>query len=99
MNELTERLARGPAAFDLVAILGEPGDPVDDVTAAWLEENRKQVKLGTLSITAMEAQATCDANTFDPVANLPDGIAGPAKDPMFEIRSPAYTISLSRRAN
>ncbi len=98
-EELTERLTKGPAAFDLVAILGEPGDPVDDVTATWPEESRKQVKLGTLSITAPEAQATCDANTFDPVANLPEGITGPAKDPMFEIRSPAYAISLSRRAN
>ena len=82
-----------------MAILGEPSDPVDDVTATWPEESRKQVKLGTLSITALEAQATCDANTFDPVVNLPEGIAGPAKDPMFEIRSPAYAISLSRRAN
>ena len=28
-----------------------------------------------------------------------DGIAGPVDDPMFAIRSPAYAISLSRRAN
>jgi catalase len=56
------------------------------------------VEFGTLSITAVEAQATCHANTFDPVVNLPDGIAGPDKDPVFEIRAPAYAISLSRRA-
>lgn len=98
-QELTSRLEKGPAAFDLVAILGEPGDPTNDVTASWPEEKRKQVKLGTLSITAIEPAATCDAITFDPVVNLPDGIAGPADDPMFEIRSPAYAISLSRRAN
>jgi catalase len=29
---------------------------------------------------------------------LPDGVAGPKDDPLFEIRSPAYAISLSRRA-
>jgi catalase len=98
-DELKERLAKGPAGFDLVAILGEPGDPVNDVTASWPEESRKQLKLGTLSITAIEPAATCDANTFDPVVSLPDGITGPANDPMFEIRSPAYAISLSRRAN
>jgi catalase len=98
-DELTGRLAKAPAAFDLVAILGEPGDPVNDVTAMWPEESRKQVKLGTLAIVSMAPDATCDANTFDPVVNLPDGITGPANDPMFEIRSPAYAISLSRRAN
>jgi catalase len=98
-DELAERLARGPAAFDLVAVLGEPGDPLADVTAAWPEESRKQVKLGTLAISAIEPAATCDANTFDPVVNLPDGVAGPANDPTFEVRSPAYAVSLSRRAN
>lgn len=98
-DELKERLAKGPASFDLVAILAEPGDPLGDVTASWPEDQRKTVKLGTLSIAALEPAATCDANTFDPVVNLPDGIAGPANDPMFEIRSPTYAVSLTRRAN
>jgi catalase len=98
-DELKARLANGPASFDFVAILGEMGDPVNDVTASWDEEKRKQVKLGTLAIEAIEPAATCDANTFDPVVNLPDGVAGPANDPMFEIRSPTYAISLTRRAN
>ena len=53
--------------------------------------------LGTLQITAIEPNATCDAATFDPVVDLPEGVAGPANDPMFEIRSPTYAISLSRR--
>jgi catalase len=96
-DELKDRLNKGPATFDLVAVLGEAGDPTDDVTATWPEEMRKVVKLGTVSIAALESDATCDAMTFDPL-NLPAGIAGPAKDPMFEIRSPAYAISLSRRA-
>jgi catalase len=70
-EELKERLAKGPVSFDLVAILGEQGDPVTDVTASWPEEKRKQVKLGTLAITGLEPAATCDANTFDPVVNVP----------------------------
>jgi catalase len=98
MDELKERLAKGPASFELAAILGEATDPTDDVTATWPEENRKQVKLGTIAITALEPNATCDAATFDPVVNLPDGVAGPANDPIFAIRSPAYAISLSRRS-
>lgn len=98
-DELAERLGKGPAAFDLVAILAQPGDALGDVTATWPEESRKQVKLGTLAITAIEPAATCDANTFDPVVNVPDGIAGPANDPMWEIRSSTYAISLTRRAN
>ena len=95
--ELEGRLAAGPAAFDLVAILGEPGDPTNDATAEWPEASRKSVKLGSIAIAALEADAACDAITFDP-ANLQDGIAGPADDPIFALRSAAYAISLTRRA-
>ncbi|MEA1834084.1 catalase family peroxidase [Methylobacterium durans] len=98
-DELKERLSQGPARFDLVAVLAEAGDPTNDPTVAWPEENRKTVKLGTVAITAVEPDAICDAGTFDPVADLPEGVAGPADDPMFAIRSPAYAVSLSRRTN
>lgn len=97
-DELKERLGKGPVAFGLVAILGEPGDPIDDATAMWPEDSRKSVKLGTIKVTAIEPDATCDAGTFDPTI-LPKGIAGPEKDPLFAIRPPAYAISLSRRSN
>ncbi|MGX7705992.1 catalase family peroxidase [Methylobacterium sp. Gmos1] len=98
-DELKERLSRGPAKFDLVAILAEPGDPTNDVTATWPEDQRKTKTLGTLAVTEIAPDATCDAATFDPVVDLPEGIAGPADDPMFAIRSPAYAVSLSRRSN
>lgn len=96
IDELKQRLAKGPISFDLVAILAEPGDTTDDLTAAWPEQERKSVKLGLIGISALEPNATCDAATFDPVTNLPDGIVAP-KDPMFEVRSPTYAISLSGR--
>ena len=51
----------------------------------------------TLAITALTAGEACDQATFDPVVDLPEGIAGPADDPIFAIRSPAYAVSLSRR--
>jgi catalase len=97
-EDLKERLAKGPVTFDFIAIIGEPGDPTDDSTEMWPEEKRKTVKLGSIAITALEASAVCDQKTSDPVLNLPEGVAGPAGDPMFAIRSPAYAISRSRRA-
>lgn len=97
-DELKERLGKGPVTFDFVAILGEQGDPTDDSTATWPEESRKTVKLGTIAITGLESNTVCDEATTDPVLNLPEGVAGPANDPMFAIRSPAYAVSRSRRS-
>jgi catalase len=99
VGELTERLAKGPVAFNLLAVLGEAGDATNDPSAQWKDEDtRKTVTLGALAVTALEESKTCDAATFDPTI-LADGVAGPADDPLFAARSPAYAISLSRRAN
>lgn len=95
--KLKERLAKGPAKFTLTAILGEPGDPLDDPTAFWPEDKRKSVTLGTLSITGLEDEKTCDAGIFDPT-NVVDGIEGPENDKIFAIRSPAYGVSFARRS-
>jgi catalase len=96
-SELTERLAKGPFVFTLTAILGEAGDPLDDPTAFWPEEKRKTVTLGTISITGLEDQKSCDAGIFDPT-NVVDGIEGPENDTIFPMRSQAYAVSFSRRA-
>lgn len=98
VDELKGRLDKAPASFDLVAILGEAGDPTNDATAMWPEDKRKTVKLGSLAIAALADNTKCDAGIFDPT-NLADGISGPKEDPLFEIRSPAYAVSLSRRGN
>jgi catalase len=95
--ELKERLAKGPAKYTLTAILGEPGDPLDDPTALWPEDQRKSVTLGTISIDGLEDDKTCDAGIFDPT-NVVDGIDGPENDKIFPMRSAAYAISFSRRA-
>lgn len=98
--ELTERIAKKqPTSFDVLAIFGQKGDPTNDPTTLWSDEDkRKTVKLGTINIAAIEKNQTCDAGFFDPT-NLADGIAGPKDDPMFLPRQPAYAISLTRRAN
>ena len=90
-------VAKGPAEFTLTAILGEPGDPTDNPTTLWPEDQRKSVKLGTISISALEDNATCDAGVFDPT-NVVDGIEGPENDKIFPMRSQAYAVSFSRRA-
>lgn len=95
--ELKERFAKGPAAFDLTAILGETGDALDDPTAFWPEE-RKSVKMGTLAITGLEEAKVCDEGIFDPT-NVVDGVEGPKDDKIFPMRSEAYAVSFSRRAN
>lgn len=93
--ELTERLKKGPAEFDVTAILGQDGDALDDPTALW-PDDRKSVSLGTVTISAFEDDATCDSNMFDPT-NVTEGIEGPKNDGIFTIRSPAYAVSFSRR--
>jgi catalase len=99
-DELADRLRTGrPAGFEMRAVMGRPGDHTADVTRQWEgEDARPTVTLGTLRITAVEANATCDTTFFAPTI-LAEGIAGPKEDPMFEIRTPAYAISITKRAN
>jgi catalase len=84
--------------FDLVAILGQKGDPTNDPTQRWDDEdNRATAPLGKIAIDAIAPDATCNAFSFLP-GNLAEGIAGPTDDPVFAARSPAYTVSLIRRS-
>ena len=94
-GELKDRLAKGPVDFDLLAILGEPGDPEDDPTMDW-PEDRKTVNMGTISINGTEANATCDAGVFDP-NNLADGVEAPKNDKILPMRSLDYAVSFGRR--
>jgi catalase len=98
-QDMTDRLAQGrPTSFDMLAVMGRAGDPTSNPTIQWPEEDaRPTVKLGTLRITAAENNATCDTQIFAPTI-LADGIAGPKDDPMFEIRTPAYAISIGNRS-
>jgi catalase len=96
-DELKQRLAKSPVVFDLVAIMGKQGDPTNDPTLRWDDEdNRPTTPLGKISIEAIVPQATCDAGTFLP-GNVTDGITGPAEDLIFVARSPAYIVSFTRR--
>ena len=93
---LIDRTQRGPVRWDMMVAVGEPGDPETDPTQPW-PENRKEIKAGTLSITAVQAQkgAQCEPINFDPLV-MADGIA-PTDDPVLMFRSPAYAVSFGKR--
>jgi catalase len=95
-EDLARRIAAGDVRFNVMALLDRPGDPIMDVTLRWPDEdNREQVRLGTIVITSLEANEACDGAIFNPV-NLADGIGHPP-DEIFAARRSAYTISLAKR--
>jgi len=62
-DELKQRLAKGPAVFDLIAIMGKKGDPTNDPTLRWDDEdNRPTTQLGKISIEAVLPEATCETD-------------------------------------
>lgn len=95
-DDLARQIAAGDVRFNVMALLDRPGDPTLDVTLRWPDEdNREEVRLGTVVITGLEADEACDRTIFDP-ANLADGIGHPP-DEIFAARRAAYTISLAKR--
>ncbi len=95
-DDLESRIAAGDIRFSLMALLGRPDDPILDVTIRWPgEDSREAVRLGTIVITAIEANETCDASGFNP-ANLAEGIGYPP-DEIFAARRAAYAVSLAQR--
>jgi catalase len=95
-EELEERLAGGPAAFDLVVQLAGAGDPLDDPTAEW-PDDRPTVSLGRLEITGLTADRDTgdDVLVFDPT-RLADGLEL-TDDPILLARPGAYSVSVARR--
>lgn len=56
MDELPQRIAKGPVKFRLLAQLAKDGDPINDATQVWPTE-RKLVELGTISLTGVAKDA------------------------------------------
>jgi catalase len=96
-KNLIERTSKGPALWDMIVYVGEPGDPEDNPTLAW-PETRKHFTAGTLTITKATPQqkgTACEPINFDPLI-MADGI-GPTNDPILLFRSPAYAVSFAKR--
>jgi catalase len=96
-DALIARIHRGPLQWNLIVIVGQPGDPTNDATIAW-PAGREQVNAGTLTLDRVESDDTSAARdiNFDPLV-LPDGI-GPLDDPLLSARSAVYSQSYTRRA-
>ena len=93
---LVERMRQGPAHWDMIVTIGEPGDPEDDPTILW-PTSRKELKVGTLTISSVmpEQQAGSYSINFDPLM-LDDGVAA-TNDPVLLFRSSSYAVSHTRR--
>jgi catalase len=96
-DDLRMRMVAGHVRFNVMALLDRPGDPTMDVTLRWPDEDdRDEIRLGTIVITGFEPNEACDAAIFDP-ANLASGIGHPP-DEIFAARRAAYIISRARRS-
>lgn len=95
-QELIKRTQDGPVRWDMVISIGKAGDPVDNPTVEW-PADRKQMKVGTFTITAAMPQkgAPCENINYDPLV-MADGIE-PSNDPILLFRSAAYAVSFARR--
>lgn len=95
-NELKERIAAGPIKYQIFVQLGEEGDVTDDATVQW-PEDRKQLKLGGITLTAIAPENEAEQRhiIFDPRPGV-DGI-DTAGDPLFEPRATIYLMSGRRR--
>jgi catalase len=97
VDELPQRLAKGPVVFELMAQLAEPGDPTSDPTKPW-PDSRKLADMGTITLTAAAADnaAAQKALRYLPSVLMP-GIEV-SDDPLIDARVRAYVISFGRRA-
>jgi catalase len=93
VDEIKGRVAQAPVIFALKAQLAEPTDPFNDATKP-LPAERKVVDLGRITLKT----AGQDAKELGYLpTNLTDGIE-PSDDPLINLRTAAYAISYSKRA-
>lgn len=95
-DEITERVAKAPIKFRILAQLANEGDVVDNATIHW-PEDRTQLELGTFTLTETVAANAHEQKTiiFDPIPRV-DGIE-PSDDPLLELRAAIYLISGRKR--
>lgn len=95
VSEMKQRVAREPAAWDLVFQMAEPGDPTDDMTKHW-PDSRPTITAGRLVVDRVhEDQDLVDRSMFDPT-KVPAGIEL-SDDPVLHFRSESYIESQKRR--
>ena len=95
-DDLRQRVAAGPVAFDFMVQLAQPGDKIDSAVTP-LPDDRTKVSLGRLTLKSVSTDATgpCVAVNYNPMV-LPKGVEASA-DPMLAARAAPYAVSLGRR--
>ncbi|ADW68131.1 catalase family peroxidase [Granulicella tundricola] len=95
-DEIKERVAAGPVAFEVKLQVAGPGDVVDDATIHWPVE-RPVISLGTVVLDAVVADDAAEQQKiiFDPIPRCA-GIE-PSDDPLLELRAAIYLLSGRRR--
>lgn len=96
-DRLERRLAQGHINWIFQAVLGQPADVTDDPTIRW-PEDRRIVKLGTVSIRTADSQteSACQKVNYDPTVLGEKGFAL-SNDPILNVRSAAYAVSQAKR--
>ena len=96
MDELTERLARGPVKFHVRVQIASDGDDTADATTRW-PESRQELEFGTVALTDRLNADDPEFKRiiFDPLPRV-DGI-DPSGDPLIQVRSALYLLSGRRR--
>ncbi len=93
--EIAQRVGAAQVSFDWYAQVAQVGDVLDDPSVAW-PESRRLVKLGTVTLTRLDAdQARTDKSLLFLPGQLPQGIE--ADDPMIAMRNASYPISFGAR--
>jgi catalase len=94
--ELSARLAKEPAVFQVLVQLAEPGDEVTDSTVLW-PQTRTEVEFGTLAVSERVDELAPERRKiiFDPLPRV-DGIDS-AGDPLTALRSELYLLTGRRR--
>ncbi|HEY2899745.1 MAG TPA: catalase family peroxidase [Polyangia bacterium] len=96
LEEMRQRLSRGPVQWDLQFQFPEASDSLVDASRAWPAE-RQTILAGTLTVTAVEPdQKAADGLVFDPTGVVP-GLEM-SDDPLLRFRSAVYSESYRRRS-
>jgi len=95
-DELSNRVAKAPIAFQVSVQVAQDSDVVDDATVHW-PEDRPVVPFGRLQFTELVANNEQEQKhiIFDPIPRV-DGIE-PSADPLLELRAAIYLMSGRRR--
>jgi catalase len=95
VEEMRQRVTRGPVSWELRFQLGEDGDPTHDQALAW-PASRPSIHAGTLTLTAEHPdQDVVEGMVFDPT-DVPAGIEC-SDDPLLAFRSAVYSASHAAR--